>query len=175
MVYVLSKNGQPIMPTQNHAKVRLLLKNGKAKVVKRTPFTIQFIETSKTYTQKVTLGIDAGSKHVGLSASTAKKELFVAELRPRNDVVKLMATRREFRRARRNRNTRHRQPRFSNRVHSKNKEWLAPSVEVKIWNHIQGIRFVMKLLPISVIRVETAEFDLQRFSNPRLKPWDCIE
>ena len=113
MVYVLSKNGQPIMPTQNHAKVRLLLKNGKAKVVKRTPFTIQFIETSKTYTQKVTLGIDAGSKHVGLSASTAKKELFVAELRPRNDVVKLMATRREFRRARRNRNTRHRQPRFS--------------------------------------------------------------
>ena len=162
MVYVLSKNGQPIMPTQNHAKVRLLLKNGKAMVVKRTPFTIQLIETSKTYTQKVTLGIDAGSKHVGLSASTVKKELFVAELRPRNDVVKLMTTRREFRKARRNRNTRHRPPRFSNRVHSKNKGWLAPSVEVKIWNHIQGIRFVMKLLPISVIRVETAEFDLQR-------------
>ena len=79
---------------------------------------------------------DAGSKHVGLSASTTKKELFVAELRPRNDVVKLIATRREFRRARRNRNTRHRPPRFSNRVHSKHKEWLAPSVEVKIWNHI---------------------------------------
>ena len=37
MVYVLSKNGQPIMPTENHAKVRLLLKSGKAKVVRRTP------------------------------------------------------------------------------------------------------------------------------------------
>ena len=162
MVYVLSKNGQPIMPTENHAKVRLLLKSGKAKVVKRIPFTIRLTGTSKTYTQKITLGVDAGSKHVGLSATTEKKELFVAELRPRNDVVDLMSSRRERRRSRRNRTTRYRQPRFNNRVHSKNKGWLAPSVEVKIWNHIQGIRFVTKLLPLTTIRVETAEFDLQR-------------
>lgn len=66
MVYILSKNGTPIMPTKNHAKVRLLLKYGKAKVVKRTPFTIQLLSASKTYTQDVTLGVDAGSKHVGL-------------------------------------------------------------------------------------------------------------
>lgn len=73
MVYVLSKNGQPIMPTENHAKVRLLLKSWKATVVKRTPFTIRLTGTSKTYTQEVTLGVDAGSKHVGLSATTEKK------------------------------------------------------------------------------------------------------
>ena len=162
MVYVLSKTGQPIMPTENHAKVRLLLKSGKAKVVKRTPFTIQLIGTSKTFVQDITLGVDAGSKHVGLSATTDKKELFVAELRPRNDVVDLMSSRLEMRRSRRNRITRYRQPRFNNRVHSKHKGWLAPSVEVKIWNHIQGIRLVAKLLPLTIIRVETAEFDLQR-------------
>ena len=162
MVYVLSKTGQPIMPTENHAKVRLLLKSGKAKVVKRTPFTIQLIGTSKTFVQDITLGVDAGSKHVGLSATTDKKELFVAELRPRNDVVDLMSSRLEMRRSRRNRITRYRQPRFNNRVHSKHKGWLAPSVEVKIWNHIQGIRLVAKLLPLITIRVETAEFDLQR-------------
>ena len=162
MVYVLSKNGQPIMPTENHAKVRLLLKSGKATVVRRTPFTIQLTETSKTYTQEITLGVDAGSKHVGLSATTEKKELFVAELRPRNDVTELMSSRREMRCSRRNRTTRYRQPRFDNRVHSKHKGWLAPSVEVKIWNHIQGIRLVAKILPLTTIRVETAEFDLQR-------------
>lgn len=150
------------MPTENHAKVRLLLKSGKAKVVKRTPFTIQLTGTSKTFTQDVTLGVDAGSKHVGLSASTAKKELFSAELRPRNDVVDLMSSRRALRRSRRNRTTRYRQARFMNRVHSKHKGWLAPSVEVKIWNHIQGIKFVTKLLPVKTIHVETAEFDLQR-------------
>ena len=162
MVYVLSKSGQPIMPTKNHAKVRLLLNSGKAKVVKRTPFTIQLIGTSKTYIQTVTLGVDAGSRHVGLSATTTKQELFSAELRPRNDVVDLLSSRREMRRSRRNRTTRYRKARFDNRVHSKHKGWLAPSVEVKIWNHIQGISLVAKILPITIIRVEIAEFDLQR-------------
>ena len=162
MVYVISKNGKPIMPTENHAKVRLLLKHGKAKVVKRTPFTIMLLSTSKTYKQNITLGIDAGSKHVGMSATTRKKELFSAELRPRNDVVKLLSTRRELRHSRRNRKTRYRKARFSNRVHSKHKGWLAPSVEVKIWNHIKGISLVNKILPLTTIRVETAEFDLQR-------------
>lgn len=162
MVYILSKNGKPIMPTENHAKVRLLLKHGKAKVVKRTPFTIQLLSSSKTYKQNITLGVDAGSKHVGMSATTEKKELFSAELRPRNDVVELLSTRRENRRARRNRKTRHREARFNNRVKSKHKGWLAPSVEVKIWNHIQGINLVNKILPLTTIRVETAEFDLQR-------------
>lgn len=95
MVYVISKTGQPIMPTENHAKVRLLLKFKKAKVVRRIPFTIQLLDASKTYTQPIILGVDAGSKHVGLSATTKKKELFAAELRPRNDVVKLMSDRRE--------------------------------------------------------------------------------
>lgn len=162
MVYVQSKDGQPIMPTEDHRKVRLLLKSGKAKVVKREPFTIRLLGTSKTYTQEITLGVDAGSKHVGLSACTEQQELFCAELRPRNDVVELMSTRREFRRARRNRKRRYRSPRFENRTHSKHKGWLAPSVEVKIHNHVQGIRLVMSILPISRIRVETAEFDTQR-------------
>lgn len=162
MVYVISKTGQPIMPTEDHRKVRLLLKSKKAKVVRRTPFAIQLLGTSYCYTQPVTLGVDAGSKHVGLSATTEKKELFTAELRPRNDVVKLMSDRREMRRSRRNRTTRYRQARFDNRVHVKHKGWLAPSIEVKIWNHIQGIRYAAKLLPLTTIRVETAEFDLQR-------------
>ena len=162
MVYVISKNGKPIMPTENHAKVRLLLKYGKAKVVKRTPFTILLLTSSKTYRQNITLGIDAGSKHVGMSATTEKKELFSAELNPRNDVVELLSTRRELRCSRRNRKTRYRKARFNNRVHSKHKGWLAPSIEVKIWNHIQRINLVNKILPLTTIGVETAEFDLQR-------------
>lgn len=162
MVYILSKNGQPLMPTEDHRKVRLLLKSKKAIVIKRTPFTIRILGTSHNYVQPVTLGIDAGSKHVGISASTETKELFAAELRPRNDVTGLMSTRLQFRRSRRNRTTRYRQARFENRVRSKHKDWLAPSVEVKIHNHIQGINLVCRILPVTEIRIETAEFDLQR-------------
>ena len=41
MVYVLAKDHSPLMPTENHAKVRVLLKTGRAKVVRREPFVIQ--------------------------------------------------------------------------------------------------------------------------------------
>jgi len=142
--------------------VRLLLNAGKAKVVKRSPFTVRLLVNTHNYTQPVILGVDAGSKHVGIATVTADgAELFEAEMRPRNDVVNNLSTRREFRRARRNRKTRYRKPRFDNRVHSKHKGWLAPSVEVKIQEHITVIKRVCKILPVSKVVVETAEFDLQ--------------
>ena len=161
MVYVLNQNGRPLMPTENHRMVRMLLKEKKAKVVRRTPFTIKLIVKTKEFTQPIVLGVDAGSKTIGFSASTELQELYSAELKPRNDVVNNLSTRREFRRARRNRKTRYRPKRFENRVHSKHKGWLSPSVEVKIQEHITSIKRICKLLPITKVVVETAEFDLQ--------------
>ena len=159
-VYVINKHGRPLMPC-SPAKARHLLDDGKAKVKKRTPFTIQLIYGSSGYTEEVILGVDAGSKTIGLSASTKKEELFAANVTPRNDVVDILSTRREFRRTRRNRKTRYRKARFNNRVHSKHKGWLAPSVEVKIQEHITCIKRVCNILPVSKVVVETAEFDLQ--------------
>lgn len=161
MPYVLNQHGRPLMPC-SPAKARHLLKNGKAKLARRTPFTIQLLHGSSGYKQSITLGVDAGSKHIGLSAVTAGgRELFAAEVTPRYDVVDNLSTRREFRRTRRGRKTRYRKPRFSNRVHSKHKGWLAPSVEVKIQEHITAICRVCRLLPVGKVIAETAEFDLQ--------------
>ena len=159
-VYVLNRYGHPLMPC-SPAKARHLLDAGKAKVKKRTPFTIQLLYGSSGYKQETILGVDAGSKTIGLSASTKTEELFSAELKPRNDVVNLLSTRREFRRCRRNRKKRYRKARFDNRVKSKHKGWLAPSVEVKIQEHITAIKRVCNILPISKVVVETGEFDLQ--------------
>lgn len=160
-VYVLSKHGEPMMPC-SPGKARLLLKQQKACVVRRTPFTIKLLHGSAGYKQPITLGVDAGSKHVGLSASTEKRELYSEEFTPRNDVVELLSTRRQNRRSRRNRKTRYRAPRFNNRVHSKHKGWLAPSVKVKIQEHITVIKRICRILPVTLVRVETAEFDTQR-------------
>lgn len=162
MVYVLDIDGQPLMPTARHGKVRRLLNNHLAKVVKRCPFTIQLLYQSTKEIQPVSLGVDAGSKHIGLAATTEQKVLYQEELTPRNDVVKLLSAKRACRHSRRNRKTRYRKPRFNNRVHSKHKGWLAPSVEVKIQEHITAIKNICKILPASEIHVETAEFDLQR-------------
>ena len=166
MVYVLSKNGQPLMPTMRHGKVRRLINSGKATVIRRCPFTIQLNYETTNYTQEVALGVDAGSKTIGLSASTKTKELYAAEVILRNDIVELLSTRREFRHARRNRKTRYRKPRFKNRVRSKSKGWLAPSVQNKVDTHIRMVRFVCSILPVVKIVAETAAFDIQKIKNP---------
>ena len=70
MVYVLSASGNPLMPTRRFGHVRRMLRSGRAKVVRRTPFTIQLMYESTAYTQPVSLGVDAGSKHIGVSATT---------------------------------------------------------------------------------------------------------
>lgn len=160
MVYVISKNGQPLMPTENHAKVRVLLKNKKAEVIKRCPFTIQLAYESTNYTQPVSLGIDAGSKTIGVSATTEKTVLYEAEVVPRDDISKLLEARRELRSSRRNRKTRYRKKRFDNR--KRDEGWLAPSVRQKVETHLTTVDKVMKMLPVSRIRVETASFDIQK-------------
>lgn len=154
------------MPTENHAKVRVLLKSGKAKVVKKCPFTIQLLYDSTNHTQKVTLGVDSGSRHIGISATTKDKVLFEADVELRNDIVDLLSTRRELRRSRRNRKIRYRKPRFDNR---KRKDiWLAPSVQQKVDSHLTMIEKVHKILPISDIVVEVASFDIQKIKNPSI-------
>ena len=162
LVYVQNIDGQPLMPTERCGKVRRLLKENKAKVVQRCPFTIRLLYETTGFVQEVDLGIDAGSKTIGVSACTEKRELYAAEVELRTDVTNNLSTRREFRRARRNRKTRYRKPRFNNRIHSKHKGWLAPTVEVKIAAHIKTVKDVCRILPISHITVETASFDMQK-------------
>lgn len=122
MVYVINKDGKPLMPTNRYGKVRHLLKNKQAKVIRKTPFTIQLLYETTNYIQNISLGVDAGSKHIGISATTETDVLFEADVELRNDIVDKLATRHESRRSRRNRKTRYRQPRFLNRVRTKKKD-----------------------------------------------------
>ena len=169
MVYVMDRYGQPLMPTERHGKVRRLLKSGEAKVVKRCPFTIMLLyETKEHNTQPVTLGVDAGSKHIGLSACTEKQELYAADVELRDDVSKLLSDRRERRRTRRNR-LRYRKPRFQNRIRTKHKGWIAPSIEQKIGTHLTSIESVCRILPVTKIIVETAQFDVQKIRDPEIE------
>lgn len=165
-VYVINKHGEALMPCKPK-KARMLLKQKKAKVVKRTPFTIQLLHGSSGYKQDISLGIDAGTKHIGLSATTEKKVLFEGEAQLRTDIQKLLATKREFRRARRNRKTRYRMSRFLNR--KRDKGWLAPSVQHKVNSHIKLVGKVHDILPIKNITVEVAQFDTQKIKNPHIE------
>ena len=166
MVYVLNSKGQPIMSTKRYGKVRHLLKENKAKVVKAKPFTIQLLYETTNYTQPITLGIDSGYLHVGFSAITNKDELLSGELQLLKGQVERNKERLSYRRTRRNR-LRYRKKRFDNR--KKAKGWLAPSLQNKLDTHLRLIDNIKKILPITKIVIEVAAFDIQKIKNPDIQ------
>ncbi len=169
MVYVISKDGHPLMPTTRHGKVRRMLASGIAVVMRRCPFTIKLLKDTGCVTQPISLGIDAGSKHIGTSATTPDIVLHESDVELRTDIVDLLSSRRELRRGRRNRKTRYRAARFDNRGH---KGWLAPSVSEKVETHLTVVKYICKMLPISRITVEVASFDIQKIKNPDIDGTD---
>lgn len=168
IVYVLNYDGTPLMPTKRLGHVRWLLKTGQAVVVRKEPFTIQLTTEKKRYTQNVTLGVDSGSKNVGLSATTPKEELFCGVGELRSDIVNLLSTRLELRRTRRGR-LRYRKARFLNRVKSKKPGWIAPSIRNKIQFHFKLIDFIYSILPITKLIIEVGSFDPQKINNPYIE------
>jgi N6-L-threonylcarbamoyladenine synthase len=169
LAYIINKHGRPLMPC-HPVKARLLLKQGKARIVKRTPFTIQLLFGSSGYKQSVTLGVDSGYTGIGLSAVTPKQEIYSAEVQLRADIVKLNSERRQYRRARRYRKTWYRKPRFLNR--KKPEYWLAPSIQNKLDTHVKVINQVKAILLISYINIEVAAFDIQKIKNPEISSVD---
>lgn len=168
-VYVISKTGQPLMPTRRFGNVRRLLKNKQAKVIRRCPFTIQLLYEPKTeIVQEVVLGQDTGSKHIGAACVANNEVLYQSQVQLRTNIKSKMDSRRALRRSRRNRKTRYRKPRFLNRANSTKKDRLPPSVRHKVQSHIDEIEFCKKILPISKIVLEVSQFDTALMKNPAL-------
>lgn len=173
VVYVISMDGQPLMPTTAR-KARLLLKAGRAKCIRRTPFTIKLLYKTTTYTQPITLGIDTGSSKIGSAAVNAKGDvLYMSEVEIRNDIADRMKRRAIYRRNRRNRKTRYRPARWLNRKNSIKTGRFSPTMVSKLHSHEKEIAFVKRLLPITKLIIETATFDPHALKNPEVlqKKW----
>ncbi len=151
-------------------KARVLLKEKKAKIATYKPFTIQLrIATGETV-QQTELGVDLGAKHVGVAISSEDKVLAKGELELRQDVHRLMETRKIYRRSRRNRKTRYRKPRFLNR--RKPEGWLPPSVESRVQNTFHWIHRFKSLLPKVTLHLEVGKFDVAKLINPTINGVD---
>lgn len=166
MVYVLNREGNPLMPTRRFGKVRRMLKDGRARVVKARPFTIQLTYETTGHTQPVTLGIDAGYKIAGFSAVTEKEELLAGECQLLTGQVERNKERAMYRRERRSR-LRYRKPRFDNR--KKPAGWLPPGIQHKLDSHIRLVNLVKSILPVTKVIVEVASFDIQAIKNPGIE------
>jgi hypothetical protein len=169
VVYVLSPDDLPLMPC-SCVIARLLLKEGNAKVVRRTPFTIKLhTQPESTYRQPLTLGVDTGSAVIGSAVADQESTLlYLSEVKVRNDIAATMKARGTYRRNRRLRKTRYRPARWLNRKNSIRQGRFSPTMTSKIEAHLREIRFVQSLLPITSIVLETGAFDPHALKTPEV-------
>ncbi|QST02468.1 HNH endonuclease (plasmid) [Pontibacillus sp. ALD_SL1] len=167
MVFVLNKNKKPLHPC-SPAKARKLLKQGKAVVHKKFPFTIRLKEfkTQETNNQSYRLKVDPGSKTTGISIVKDKEVVFLGEIHHKTDTKQKLESRRSFRRGRRTRKTRYRPSRFSNR--KRQEGWLAPSLMARVDNILSWVNRFKKLIPIQDVSLELVKFDLHKMQNPEI-------
>jgi hypothetical protein len=148
------------------AIARLLLKEGKATVKRRVPFTIKLTEVSTEYCQPIIAGMDTGSKMIGCAAIANSSVIYQSEVKLRTDVSKKMQQRAMYRRTRRGRKCRYRPARWLNRASMRKTGRLAPSIKSKINSHLRERNFIDSILPITNWKVETASFDIHKITNP---------
>jgi 5-methylcytosine-specific restriction endonuclease McrA len=167
-VFVLDNNKYQQAPV-HPAEARLLLKEQKAAVYRRYPFTIILKEVSKQQPEELRLKIDPGSRNTGLAviSDNTGEIVFAMELEHRGLRIKsLLDSRRCVRGSRRSRKTRYRQPRFLNRALPKG--WLAPSLKSRVHNIETWVRRLIKICNIQAISMELVRFDMQKLQNPEI-------
>jgi 5-methylcytosine-specific restriction endonuclease McrA len=168
-VFVLDTNKQPLNPV-HPGRARLLLKEGKAAVLRRYPFTIILNKAvPQPHLEPLRIKLDPGSKTTGLAIvnDASGEVVWAAELTRRGDTIREhLAKRKATRRSRRQRKTRYRPPRFANR--RKPKGWLAPSLESRLANIETWVRRLMHLCPITAISQELVKFDMQAIDHPEI-------
>lgn len=172
-VPVVDKDGKPLMPCTGK-RARLLLERNRARIYKRMPFVIQLKNRSQDNCelQILEVKIDPGSKTTGMAivrkhsnGDISVIQLF--DLVHRGDRIKLaLIQRATYRRNRRSRNTRYRQPRFLNRTRPKG--WLPPSLQHRVDTTLSQVRRFMRYYPIAAIVLERVKFDTQALQNPEI-------
>ncbi|MEA5516660.1 RNA-guided endonuclease IscB [Nodularia sp. UHCC 0506] len=169
-VFVLDTHKRPLYPIHS-AQARQLLRNKKAAVFRRFPFTIILKESQPDVTvQPLRLKLDPGAKVTGIALvnDTSGEVVFAAELKHRGFAIRdALTSRRQLRRGRRARKTRYRQPRFLNRTRPEG--WLAPSLQSRVDNIKTWVEKLRKLAPIEAISQELVRFDMQLIRNPEIQ------
>ena len=154
------------------ARARMLLRERKAAVLRRYPFTIILKARTDGDLQPIELKADPGSKVTGVAlvadyAKRGKTVVWAKKLQHRGQAIKdALDSRRAIRRSRRNRKTRYRASRFDNRTRPDG--WLAPSLMSRVYNVMTwGLR-LQRFTPLRSVAVETVRFDMQAMVNPEI-------
>lgn len=159
MVFVLDKNKTPLNMC-HEARARTLLKNGKASIYRRQPFTIILhTEVQEPPKKECRIKYDYGSRHTGIAILKGDRVMWLAQLHHRTGIKERLDKRKGYRIRRRNANLRYRKARFSNRKRREN--WLPPSIQSRVDSITAMTDRLMRLVPVGDISYENVRFDTQ--------------
>lgn len=169
-VFVLDNNRKPLMPCRP-ARARQLLRDGKAAVFRRYPFTIILKHREGGTVQDAAVKLDPGSKMTGIAvvadfAQRGKIVVWAAELHYRGQAIrKALADRRAHRRFRRSK-LRYRSARFDNRTRPVG--WLAPSLQHRVDTTMTWVHRLRRWTPVTGLSQELVRFDTQALQSPEI-------
>ena len=159
-VAVVTNTGKQLMPATNR-RARQLLDSGRAVIYRYRPvFTIQLLYRSDGEVQPVELKMDTGYQDIGVSVCSGKHEYLGREYALLKDETERHNGQRKYRRTRRNRK-RHRQPRFDNRKGTVCLDGFAPSVRNKRDRHVDLVKGICEVFPVTDAYIEMGQFDTQ--------------
>jgi 5-methylcytosine-specific restriction endonuclease McrA len=169
-VFVVDSYSKPLDPV-HPGWARLLLRQGKASVYRRFPFTIILkVAVDQTRVEPLRLKIDPGSRTTGIAVvnDASGEVVFAANLQHRGkEIKKSLDARRAVRHHRRARLTRYRKPRFQNR--RRKSGWLAPSLQSRVANLLTWVNRLRRSCPITALSQELVRFDMQAMENPDIE------
>ena len=169
-VLVVDATRRPLMPT-TPARARILLKTGRAAVLRRFPFILILKEAkAEAVVRPLRLKLDPGAKTTGLAVvnDASGEVVWAAEITHRGDQVHTALIKRALvRRGRRQRHSQYRQPRFANRRRPKG--WLAPSLLSRVQNVLTWVARLRRFCPIGAISYELVHFDMALLQNPTIE------
>lgn len=169
-VLVIDRHKQPLMPC-HPARARELLRDGKAAVYRRFPFTVILTDRENGDVQSVAFKVDPGSKQTGIALvadfKRGKRVIWAAVLEHRGRQIKdALESRRALRRSRRNRHTRYRAPMFDNRRRPSG--WLPPSLQSRVENVLTWLCRLNRACPLDSVSQELVRFDTQLLQNAEI-------
>jgi hypothetical protein len=168
-VFVLDVERRPLSPC-TPARARLLLKAGKATILRRCPFVL-LLKTSRpdAVVEPLRVKIDPGAHTSGIALLNdgSGEVVWAAEVSHREpEIREALSRRRVVRRSRRQRKTRYRPKRFANRRRPAG--WLAPSLLARVLNLLTWVARLRRFCAVGMLSMELTKFDTQALQDPTI-------
>ena len=163
-IYVLNKDGTPLMPVHSYGRAKRMVKSGKARVYRMQPFTLILCEQKENpQVDECLLGIDPGRTNIGLCVVDSRgRVLFASDIETRNKAIKkLMLEKKRARQASRRGERKVRQ----RREIASDKTGMARHTE--FWRMLPGYK---KPLCCKVMRNQPAKFEHRKRKKGWLTP-----